>query len=82
MSHPSGDSPPSGGAAAAEEPPPLEVVDPAQVLPHIAENIPLRRAPEAETNARFETLTKTFCCFFDRIITKEKPFNCSRYCLF
>ena len=69
MSQPTGDSPPCGGAAAAEEPPPLEVVDPAAVLPHLAENIPLRRAPETETNARFETLTKTF---FDMLKNKGK----------
>jgi hypothetical protein len=61
MSQPSGDSPVGSGGAAAEEPPPLEVVDPAQVLPHLAENLPLRRAPESETSARLKLLPITFC---------------------
>jgi hypothetical protein len=51
MSHlPSGDSP----SVPAEEPPPLETVDaPALVVaPHLAENVPLRRAAEADVLAR------------------------------
>ena len=55
MSQPSGDGQPSGGF---EDPPPLETVDPSHVAmpqPHLAENLPLRRAAEADVSARFVT---------------------------
>ena len=55
MSQPSGDGQPSGGY---EDPPPLETVDPSHVSmppPHLAENMPLRRAAEADVSARFVT---------------------------
>ena len=59
MSQPSGDGQPSGGY---EDPPPLETVDPSHVSmppPHLAENMPLRRAAEADVSARFVTFNST-----------------------
>lgn len=60
MSQPSGDSPTTAGA---EEPPPLETVEVNTVVPmsHLAESVPLRRAPEAEAIARLSGLLLLFC---------------------
>ena len=64
MSQPSGDSQPTGGF---EEPPPLETVDPnhgAMPPPHLAENLPLRRAAEADVSSRFVTSKSNIRCHF------------------